>query len=269
MRSPVTVYPHRVDAELTELSELARSIAGEAADLVRAAVDMPREDVSTKSSATDFVTEVDRACEELIVKLIRAARPDDGLLGEEGASSEGTSGLRWVIDPIDGTTNFVHRHPGFAVSIAVEREGASIAGVVCDVMRDETFSATLGGGATLNGNPIQVASANELATSLIATGFAFDPDRRREQAELLTRVLPRVGDIRRMGAASVDLCSVACGRIDGYYERGLNRWDYAAGELIATEAGAITGAIEGGVSVPGSMIATAPAIFEELRSLVD
>jgi myo-inositol-1(or 4)-monophosphatase len=258
-----------MDADLTELSELARSVAGEAAALVLAAVDLPREDVRTKSSATDFVTEVDRACEELIVKLIGAARPVDGLLGEEGASSEGTSGLRWVIDPIDGTTNFVHRHPGFAVSIAVERDGVSVVGVVCDVMRDEMFSATLGGGATLNGEPIQVAGADELSTSLIATGFAFDPERRRGQAELLTEVLPRVGDIRRMGAASVDLCSVACGRIDGYYERGLNRWDYAAGELIATEAGAIAGAIEGGRPVPGSMIATAPAIFEDLRSLVE
>ena len=236
--------------------------------MIRAALDEPRQVVATKSSASDFVTEVDRAAEELIVGRIRAARPDDAILGEEGASVEGTSGYRWVIDPIDGTTNFIHRHTGFAVSIAVERAGETLAGVVLDVMQGELFSAVRGGGATRDGAPITISGATELSSALVATGFSYDRELKRRQGAVIAGLLPQIGDIRRMGAAAVDLCSVACGRVDAYFERGLKPWDYAAGALIATEAGAEVGSIEGGPAVPGSMIAAAPALFEELRARI-
>lgn len=257
-----------MDAQPAELLALAESIAREAGEMLRDAVDRPREAVETKSSATDMVTEVDRASEELIAARLREARPDDGLLGEEGASVEGTSGYRWVVDPIDGTTNFLYGHTGFAVSIAVEHEGESVAGAVLDVMAGELFSASKGGGATRNGEPIAASGEREVSKALVATGFGFSPEHRGLQGEVVARLLPRIRDIRRMGAASVDLCSLACGRVDGYFERGLNRWDVAAGGLIATEAGAILGSIEGGPPEPRSMVGGAPGVFEELRSLV-
>ena len=258
----------RVYPELPEIAALARSIAEEAADLIRAALDGPRQDVSTKSSPTDMVTEIDRASEALIVRRIQDARPDDGILGEEGTAVAGISGYRWVIDPIDGTANFVHRHPGFAVSIAVEYKEQAVAGVVLDVMLDALYCATLGGGATRNCEAIHASPVTEVPKALIATGFSFDPGTRARQGQVVATLLPQVADIRRMGAAAVDLCSVASGRVDGYFERGLNPWDYAAGGLIASEAGARIGAIDGGPAVPGSIIAAPPAIFDELRALV-
>lgn len=257
-----------MDAEVAELSALARSIAAEAAGLLRAAVDAPRESVATKSSPTDMVTEADRASEELIAGRISDARPADGLLGEEGTSVEGSSGYRWVFDPIDGTTNFLYGHPGFNVSIGVERGGETVVGVVCDVLRDELFSAVRGEGATRNDAPIRVSEATHVSRALVATGFGFDSEDRRRQGETAARLLPQIRDIRRMGAAAVDLCSVACGRVDAYYERGLSHWDVAAGELIAAEAGARLGAIEGGPSVPDSMLVTSPAIFDGLGALI-
>lgn len=257
-----------MDSELSELSALARSIAEDAAELIRDRMGDRREDVDTKSSPTDLVTQVDRASEELIAGRIREARPDDGMLGEEGTSTEGTSGYRWVFDPIDGTTNFLYGHPGFAVSIAVEKEGEAVAGVVIDVAQDETFFAVRGAGATRDDEPIRASDRDDISRALVATGFGFEAEKRRRQGEAVARLLPSIRDIRRMGAAAVDLCSVACGRVDGFYERGLNAWDMAAGGLIATEAGAELGAIDGGPAVPGSLIAAAPGIFDELRTLV-
>ncbi len=257
-----------MDREIAELSGLARSIAGEAAELLRGALETPREGVETKSSSTDMVTETDRASEDLIARRIREARPDDGLLGEEGASVEGSSGYRWVVDPIDGTTNFLYGHPGFAVSIAVERDGETVVGVVCDVVHRELFAAVRDRGATRNDVPIQVSGAGDVAGALIATGFGYDPEQRGRQGAAIARLLPSIRDIRRMGAAAVDLCSVACGRVDGYFERGLSRWDLAAGELIAAEAGARLGGIDGGPAAAGSVIVSTPEIFDDLRALV-
>jgi myo-inositol-1(or 4)-monophosphatase len=257
-----------------DLLALAVEAAGRAAELLVDGLDRRRAEIETKSSATDLVTEMDRASERLIVEHLLAARPDDGVLGEEGGARVGTSGVRWVIDPVDGTTNYVYRHPGFAVSIAaqqVDREGAVVrtaAGVVADPTHGQVFTATDGGGACCNGEPIRPSGADTLATALVATGFSYDPDRRRRQAGVLAGVLPAVRDIRRMGAAAVDLCSVACGRVDAFYEKGLAPWDLAAGELIAREAGARVGDLHGEPPSGAFVLAAAPGLFEPLADLL-
>lgn len=251
-----------------ELMEVATTLARRAGEILRDGLNRPRLSVSTKSSGTDMVTEMDRAAETLIVEGLLEARPDDALLGEEGAERPGTTGVRWVVDPLDGTTNYVYRLPGFAVSIAAEVRGLVVAGVVYDVVHDELFAATLGGGATRNGTAVQASVATELSSALIATGFSYDPARRQRQAAVLVEVLPAVRDIRRFGAAAVDLCWVACGRLDGYYERGLAPWDLAAGGLIATEAGATVCSFEGGPATAAGVIAAGPAIAPALRRLL-
>ena len=244
---------------MDEILALAERLAGAAAALSLERLREPRADVRTKSSATDMVSEVDEACERLIVDGIRGARPDDGVLSEEGAAVESSSGIRWVIDPIDGTTNYLYGHPGYAISIAVERDGAAVAGVVEDPLHGERFTAVRGGGARRDGEPIRVAAEAELGAALVATGFGYDPGERTRQAEVLSRLIGSIRDIRRMGAAAVDLCSVACGRVDAYYERGLNHWDLAAGTLIAKEAGARVGELD-----DGTVVAAPPALFEPL-----
>jgi fructose-1,6-bisphosphatase/inositol monophosphatase family enzyme len=254
--------------DLGGLFELARGIAARASALLIERLGDPRTDVRTKSSRTDMVTEVDRESERLIVDAIRKERPDDGVLGEEGASTEGRSGYRWVIDPIDGTTNYIYGHPGFAVSIAVEREGDAIVGVVDDPLHGDVFTAVRGRGAHRNDVPIRVSDTDDLGSALVATGFGYEPEQRLDQARLLAGVLPRVRDIRRMGAAAVDLCSVACGRVDAFYERGLNPWDLAAGELIAVEAGAVVSAIEGGPPRAGSVLAAPPGLHGRMLELL-
>jgi myo-inositol-1(or 4)-monophosphatase len=220
----------------------------------------------TKSSQTDLVTEYDIWAERTIVEAITAARPDDGFLGEEGACVEGSTGVTWLIDPIDGTTNFVYDLPGCSVSIAASIEGVTTIGAVHDLVRDERFRATLGGGATRNRDPISVSRTDDLATALVATGFSYDADRRRAQAVALTTVLPQVRDIRRLGGAAVDLCALACGRVDAYYERGLQPWDSAAGALIATEAGAV---VLDRSPLGGALVGASPALAEDFFSLVD
>jgi fructose-1,6-bisphosphatase/inositol monophosphatase family enzyme len=194
---------------------------------------------ATKSSPTDVVTEMDTAAEKLIIERIRAHRPDDGFLGEEGDASEGTSGVRWVIDPIDGTVNYLYDLPGWCVSIAAETADGTLIGVVEVPSLGETFHALRGGGAFRNGKPIRCRDAVAPARALVATGFGYTVERRSRQAEVIAAVLPRVRDLRRAGSAAIDLCSVAAGRVDAYYERGLNPWDVAAGALIAREAGAV------------------------------
>jgi myo-inositol-1(or 4)-monophosphatase len=191
-----------------------------------------------KTSGSDLVTAVDRAAETLIVETILSYRPDDGLLGEEGSSRPGTSGVRWIIDPIDGTTNFVLGHPGYSVSIAAEVDGTVVAGAVADPVHGELHEAVIGGGARCNGRLVRVRDTDRLERSVVATGFSYLAHRRRNQAQALTTVLPEIADIRRMGSAALDLCGVAVGRVDAYYELGLNEWDLAAGALIAAEAGA-------------------------------
>jgi myo-inositol-1(or 4)-monophosphatase len=224
-----------------------------------------REDlaVHSKSSSTDMVTEMDEWAETVLTDHIRSTRPDDGFLGEEGTVEEGTSGVVWLIDPIDGTTNYLYDLPGSSVSVAAAVHGEVVAGVVHDLVRNERFRAIRDGGATLDHAAISVSGNPDLGSALIATGFSYDADRRKRQASVLVEVLPRVRDIRRFGGAAIDLCSVACGRVDGYYERGLNPWDHAAGALIANEAGAR-------VDVPddGAVVAATPEIFEELSDLI-
>jgi myo-inositol-1(or 4)-monophosphatase len=246
-----------------ELLELATKVAGRAADLLLDGSHRHRTSVGTKSTATDMVTEMDRASEQLIVTELLAARPEDGILAEEGSARPGTSGLRWVIDPLDGTTNYLYGHPGYAISIAVEVDGETAVGVVHDPIHGDRFAAMRGGPATRNDQPIQVSTETELGSALIATGFAYAASERVAQAELLVRMIGSIRDIRRMGAAAVDLCSVACGRVDAYYERGLNHWDLAAGALIARAAGATVGELD-----DGTVVAAPPALYGPLRGAI-
>ncbi len=218
----------------------------------------------TKSTPTDVVTEADRACEQLLVDGIRAARPDDGLLWEEGASSTGTTGVRWVVDPIDGTVNYLYGLPQWAVSIGIEVDGGALVGVVYDAAKNELWTAVRGQGAYLDGRPLRCSAVQDLSQTLVATGFHYDVSRRSVQAQNLARVLPAVRDLRRLGAGSLDLCSVAAGRVDAYYEQGLHPWDMSAGLLIAEEAGARTGDLRGGPASFEMVVASAPAVFDPL-----
>lgn len=252
-----------------ELLAVARPIAEEVAARLEASVAGAGPVVSTKSTITDLVTDLDRWAEAHIVERLLAARPDDGVFGEEGADVEGTSGVMWSIDPIDGTVNFVHGIPGFCVSIAARVDGASVAAVVAVPLHHEVFTATLGGGAACNDLRIACASPTSLSRSVVATGFGYDPERRRRQAEAVARVIPQIADIRRFGAAAVDLCWVACGRVDGYWEVGLNPWDHAAGSLIATEAGARCSIVPGAGPHDTFTVAAPPATFDELVAVLE
>jgi myo-inositol-1(or 4)-monophosphatase len=224
----------------------------------------PARGVDTKSSQTDMVSEADREAEAAVAELLRAERPDDALVSEEGARGSGTSGRRWVVDPLDGTTNYLYRFPAWGVSVALEDADGGLAGVVHDPIGGETFRAARGAGAELNGRPIRVNDLDRLDTALVATGFGYDPDVRAGQADVLRRILPRVRDVRRAGAAALDLCFVACGRLDGYYERGINHWDWAAGALIVREAGGAVVPLEGGR--PG-LAAAGPRLVGQLAEL--
>ncbi len=250
-----------------ELLDIAGTIARSAGTLLLDRLAGPRTALA-KSSPTDMVTEVDQAAEQLVVGLLLRRRPDDGVLGEEGASRAGTSGLRWVIDPIDGTTNYLYRAAAFSVSIAVEDDEGSLVGVVFDPQRDELFAASRGAGATRNGVPIVSSSATDLAQTLLATGFSYDAGRRRQHAEVIAAVIEQIRDIRRSGSAAIDWCSLACGRVDALVESGQQVWDYAAGALIAAEAGALVGDLRGGPPSPEMAYGAAPKIFEPLRDLL-
>ncbi|MBY5164301.1 inositol monophosphatase family protein [Salsipaludibacter albus] len=197
-------------------------------------------EASTKTSATDPVTDADRASERHIVDALLAARPDDGIVGEEDTGDRaGTSGLRWVIDPLDGTVNYTYRNPQWAVSIAVVDDDGPLAGAVVDPGRGEVFAAARDGGATLDGAPLQVTPVEDLALTLVGTGFGYDPRVRAVQGRQVADLVARVRDVRRGGSAALDLAWVAAGRLDAYWEYGLNPWDWAAGSLLVTEAGGI------------------------------
>jgi len=233
---------------------------------LRSARDQGDMRMDTKSSATDIVTEFDQWSEATIVDAILAIRPDDGFIGEEGATIAGTTGVVWLIDPIDGTTNFVYDLPGSSVSIAARVDGITTVGAVHDLVRDERFRAVRGAGATLDGAPIAPTRLTNVSTALVATGFSYDADRRRAQASALVELLPNIRDIRRLGGAAIDLCMLACGRVDAYYERGLSPWDFAAGELIALEAGA---RIDNRDATGGAVVGACPAIADDFFSLVE
>ncbi len=256
--------------DLADLLELAVAVAHEAGALIGSASLAHPAAVSTKSSATDLVTATDRAVESVITDRLLGARPGDGILGEEGASVEGTSGVTWVVDPIDGTTNFAYGYPAFCTSIAAEVDGQAVVGVVHDPVRGQTFSAVRGGGAFLDGQPAVVRPAGPpLAHALLGTGFGYAAGRRAAQGAVLADVVAQVRDIRRAGSAALDLCTVACGRLDAYYERGLQHWDFAAGALIAKEAGAWVGTLEGGPLHPeATVVAARPDLVEPLLALL-
>jgi myo-inositol-1(or 4)-monophosphatase len=226
---------------------------------------------ATKSSPTDVVTEMDRRAEELIRSRILAARPADAILGEEGGQT-GDAPVRWVIDPLDGTVNYLYGLHDWAVSIAAEVRGVIVAGVVNVPRRGEMFGATLGGGAWLESGTgrvtLRCGPGVPLAQALVATGFGYLAARRKVQGEVVAALLPRVRDIRRGGVASVDLCSVAAGRVDGFYERGLNYWDYAAGGLIAAEAGAVVGGLGGAVAGTSMTVAAGRDLFGALTDML-
>lgn len=223
---------------LTDLLELAVDVARDAGELLVGYAQRRSLGVETKTSQTDPVSEADHASERLITERLLAARPDDGLLGEEAAADRvGTSGLRWVVDPLDGTVNFLYRFPQWCVSIACEDEAGAVVGVVHDPTRGETFTATRGGGAHLGDRELAVTAPPDLARTLVATGFAYDPAVRADQGDLVADLLGSVRDVRRGGSAALDLAWTAAGRVDAYVEHGLNPWDWAAGNLLVTEAG--------------------------------
>lgn len=267
MGSPSARLAVVTDADPSALLALATDLAHRAGSL---ALSM-RTGIAaheTKSSPTDVVTAADQASERLLVDGIRVARPDDGVLGEEGASVEGSSGVRWVVDPVDGTVNFLYGIPQWAVSVGVEVDGVPTVGVVFDPAKDETWTAVRGQGAFLDGRPVRCSSATELSQTMLATGFSYDARRRAVQAQHLVRVLPLVRDIRRMGAGALDLCAIAAGRVDAYYEQAMNPWDWTAGALIAREAGARVGGLRGRPESSDLVVAAAPGVFEALHDLL-
>ena len=212
--------------------------------------------IASKSTPTDLVSEADTASEQAIRGLLAERRPQDGFLGEEGPSASGTSGLSWVVDPLDGTVNFLFGIPQWAVSIACEDEKGTLVGVVYDPLRDELFSAERDGPPTLDGKPIKASTKSDMATAMVGTGFGYDAEVRRAQAVVAARLLPEVRDLRRFGAAAIDLAWTACGRLDAYYEHGLNAWDLAAGGLICQRAGLDVRPLKSvGPSNPGVLVA--------------
>ena len=274
-------------AEAESLLDLACEVAVAAGRLLIGSGGRP-EVVATKSSPTDVVTEADRAAEALIRDLIGEKRPGDRILGEEGGETgDGTGGpgglsdVRWIVDPLDGTVNYLYGLPDWAVSVAAEVDGTVVAGAVFVPRRDELYSARLGHGAWLSsgaldwrgedtGSPVRLACNRDvpLAQALVATGFGYAAGRRQVQGDVLRAVLPRVRDIRRGGSAAVDLCSVASGTVDAYYERGVNLWDIAAGGLIAAEAGAQVTGLQGRPPSPSMTLAAPPPLLGELHDLL-
>jgi myo-inositol-1(or 4)-monophosphatase len=254
-----------------DLLDLAVDVATEAADLVRRRRLDGVEVSGVKSSPTDIVTEVDKAAERLIFERLTRARPDDGFVGEEGAHARSTSDVEWIVDPIDGTVNFVYGIPTYAVSIAAAVAGEPVAGVVRNVHTGETFTATRGGGAYQDGVRLRVPTSGPvkpLSQRLVGTGFNYVRDVRLLQTAAVSAMLHEVRDIRRIGSAALDLCAVAAGRYDAFVEEGLNVWDVAAGGLVATEAGAVLSQRDG--IGGGTCYLCAPATgFEEFRDLVE
>jgi myo-inositol-1(or 4)-monophosphatase len=251
-----------------QLLAVARDAAEAAAAELRRRFGERARGVRSKSTPTDLVSDADLAAEEAIRAVLAERRPGDSILAEEGGESEGGE-VRWVVDPLDGTINYLFGIPAFAVSVACEDADGSIAGVVLDPIRDECFEATRSGDPTLNGEPLQPGSrAETLGVAMVATGFGYDPKIRARQADVLTRVLPRVRDIRRVGAAALDLCWCACGRYDAFYERGLNPWDVAAGGLIAARAGLVVRDLVANGDEPAGTVVAPPALIDELQALI-
>ncbi|GAA1699684.1 inositol monophosphatase family protein [Microbacterium sediminicola] len=257
-------------ADIPALEALAVAIAREAGALARQRREEGVSIAATKSVLADIVTEADREVEDLIRERLRDARPSDGFLGEESGAEPGTSGITWVVDPIDGTVNYAYGIPMYAVSIAavsgppVAGEWTALVGVVYAPAIDELFRATRGGGAWLGDRRLEVEPEVSPAGALLATGFGYDPATHAGDIARVARVMPIARDVRRIGAASLDLCSVAAGRVDGYFERGLKPWDHAAGALIVEEAGGRFGLLEEDDRGRPLIVAAGPGLFERL-----
>jgi myo-inositol-1(or 4)-monophosphatase len=253
--------------DVTGTLDLAVALAKQAGAL---AVEMRQgvEQLAPKSSPTDVVTAADKAVEQLLVRAITEARPDDGLLGEEGSERSGSSGLRWVVDPIDGTVNYLYGIPQWAVSIGVEDSEGTVVGVVYDPVKDELWQAVRGQGSSLNGRPLSCTKVTDLGHTLVGTGFGYDQRARARQAMLMPTLLPAVRDVRRLGSGALDLCAVAAGRLDAYYEQGLSPWDLSAGRLIATEAGARVEGLRGQPASAALVVAAGPGVFDAFHDLL-
>jgi myo-inositol-1(or 4)-monophosphatase len=249
-----------------DLLALARELAGAAAEVLRA---RPTDlGVTTKSSPTDVVTVMDRAAERVILDGLARARPGDAIVSEESAATAGDTGVRWLVDPLDGTVNYLYGIPHYAVSIAAEIDGEPEVGVVLDVERRVEYAATRGGGATCEGQPITCSSQIDPSQALVATGFNYEVARRTVQAQAMATILPAVRDIRRFGSAALDLCAVACGQVDGFFESGMHEWDWAAGALIAREAGARVAGLLGRPAGRHTTLVANPVLFERLHDLL-
>jgi myo-inositol-1(or 4)-monophosphatase len=242
-------------------------VAGEAAELAKTARAAAIQDVDTKSSETDVVTAGDTATERLVRSRLAALRPGEPVLGEEEGGATDLGGLRWVVDPIDGTVNYLYGYPWYAVSLAAQVDGVSVVGAIVEPVSGRRWTAIRGEGAWLDGVPLRASSTTRLELALVGTGFAYRVERRRRQAAGVASLVSRIRDIRRGGSAALELCAVAAGWLDGFFEHGLSRWDWAAGALIASEAGAI-------VRIPGTvgddfgedlLMAAAPGVAGELR----
>jgi myo-inositol-1(or 4)-monophosphatase len=242
--------------------EVAERAAREAGEVLMSYFGRAAEGLHMKSSPTDPVSDADREAEATIQRVLAAERPDDGVIGEEGADTEAASGRVWIVDPLDGTVNFLYGLRTWAVSIALEDADGLAVGVVFNPVDEECFGAARGEGAAMNGRPIRVTGCAGLDRAMVGTGFSYESEQRATQAELLTRLLPRVRDIRRAGAAALDLAYVACGRVDAFYERGLKRWDEAAGRLLVQEAGGAIAELRG--EPHGVAAAATPTLLEEL-----
>lgn len=248
-----------------DLLELAKKVGADAAALL---MDRPPAfEIEEKSTAIDIATQMDKKAETFIVQSLLAARPDDGIIGEEGAEVESKSGVTWVIDPLDGTVNYFYGLPGWNVSIAAKDKDGSVVGVVVAPTINSTWWASRGGGAFFNGSKIKTNEPVEFNRAFVGTGFQYDVAHRGRQIENVGRMLPLIRDIRRNGAAAVDICSVAMGSLDAYFEDGLKEWDWAAASLVATEAGAKFGLY--GQAPYMTTLAAGPTLFAELESFLN
>jgi myo-inositol-1(or 4)-monophosphatase len=251
------------------LLDLAVDAAHRAGEMLLGRFGGPQSGVDAKSSSTDMVSDADRDAERLLLDAIESARPDDGLIAEESGRRPGSTGLVWVVDPLDGTTNYLYGIPAWSVSVACRDADGGLLAVVHNPSQAETFTAVRGAGTQVNGAPARVSELGDLSRALVGTGFGYSPERRALQSTALAHVVPRVRDVRRAGSAAIDLAWVACGRLDGFYEAGIRDWDRAAGLLLVSEAGGVTDILEPGLDGADCVVAAGPALYEPLRALVE
>lgn len=251
-----------------ELVEIGAEAATAAGRLLLDRFGQPHRQVQAKGSPTDLVSEADRAAEALIRECLGARRPEDAVLGEEAGDAPGASGLRWLVDPLDGTINYLFGIPHWSISVACEDADGTIAGVVHDPLRDQTFAASREALPTLNGHAFEASICRDLTLAMVGTGFAYDSDVRVRQGEVATRVLGQARDLRRLGSAALDLAWTACGRFDAYYERDLKPWDRAAGALLCQQAGLRLRELPPADGLPSGLLAAPAGLVDQLEALV-